>query len=98
MTTMTRKPGKAKAVIQVRVDARMKSRAEKIFRKQGLSTSDGVRRLLQRAIEETDPWYAHNTSSHVPNAELRKVIEEAREGVNMESVTIDELQKIWDEA
>ena len=96
MTTMTRKPGKTKAVIQVRVDARMKSRAEKIFRKQGLSTSDGVRRLLQRAIEETDPWYAHNTSSHVPNAELRKVIEEAEAGINMEVVTRDELKKLWE--
>lgn len=112
MTTMTRtatktaakKPKTAKrvsskeskAVIQVRVDARMKRTAEKIFRKQGLSTSDGVRRLLTRAIEEQDPWYAHKTSSHIPNEETMRVIEESEAGINMQVITLDDLQKQWD--
>ncbi len=98
MTTVAKKTKPATSTIQVRVDAGMKRKAEKIFRRQGLTTSDGVRQLLKRAIEETDPWYAHKTSSHIPNVETRKVIEEARAGVNMETVALDELQKMWDDA
>lgn len=89
MTTTTKKKKAAKtgdaAEIRVRVSARTKSRAEKLFRQQGLSTSDGVRMLIDRAIEEKDPWFAHNNSSHIPNAKTRKAIEDARAGKNIES-------------
>ena len=30
-----------------------------------------------------DPWAAHNASSHIPNAETRKAIEDADAGRNM---------------
>ena len=33
--------------------------------------------------ERSDPWAAHNASSHIPNAETREAIEDAMAGRNM---------------
>lgn len=74
------------AVIQVRVDAKTKKRAEKLFKRHGLTTSDGVRILLNQALEE-------KTMPHVPNAETQKAIEEARAGGG-EVVSLSELRKL----
>ncbi len=86
MTTATKKtrttkrvaaPSKAaKAVIQVRLDAKTKDKAEKFFKRHGLSTSDGVRRLIDSAITDKDPWLAHKMSSHIPNAETQRALME----------------------
>ncbi len=110
MTTMTKKlttkpraakrpaAGESTATIQVRVDARLKRSAEKIFKKRGLSTSDGVRQLLARAVEEDDPWYAHKTSSHIPNAELQQLLKDSEAGIGMIRTTREELKKLWEDA
>lgn len=78
------------AVIQVRIDAKMKTKAARLFKRFGMSTSDGVRLLLAQAIQEKD-------LPHIPNAETRKAIEECRAGGG-EVITLDDLKKQWDEA
>ena len=108
MTTMTKAkkartakkaaaPSKAaKAVIQVRVDAKTKDKAEKLFKRHGLSTSDGVRRLIDSAITDEDPWLAHRMSPHLPNAESMKAIEEALAGEG-EEMTPEDFRKFLEE-
>ncbi len=110
MTTMTKAkkartakkaaaPSKAaKAVIQVRVDAKTKDKAEKLFKRHGLSTSDGVRRLIDSAIKDGDPWLACKMSSHIPNAETEAVLRDALAGRNMEPMTSEEFHKFLEEA
>ncbi len=69
----------------MRVDAKTKSRAEKIFKRQGLSTSDGIRLLLDKAIAE-------HGASHIPNAETEKAMRDVRAG-RTERVALSELKK-----
>jgi antitoxin component of RelBE/YafQ-DinJ toxin-antitoxin module len=87
----------AKATIQVRVDAKTKDKAARFFKRHGLSTSDGVRRLIDKAITDKDSWLAHEMSSHLPNAESLKAIEEALVG-DGEEITLADLRKQWNEA
>ncbi len=95
MTTTTKKT--RTAVIQVRVDAKTKDKAARFFKRYGLSTSDGMRRLIDSAIAGKDPWLAHKMSSHLPNAESLVAIEEALSGDGGE-ITLADLRKQWDEA
>lgn len=85
-----------KAVIQVRVDATIKSKAAKLFRRHGMSTSDGVRLLLDQAVRD-DILPFDPDAPHTPNAATRKAIEECRKGGG-KPVTREGLRKIWDEA
>lgn len=81
-----------KAEIRVRIDTKLKNKVEKLFKQQGLSTSDGLRLLISRAVSEGDPWAAHKASSHIPNAETQKAFEEARAG-DGEVIPLSELKK-----
>ena len=81
MTTAVKSRSRRKqentAEIRVRLSAATKAKAEKLFKRYGLSTGDGVRRLIDRAVSNENPWLAHEMSSHLPNAESLKAIEEA---------------------
>ncbi len=61
------------SLLQVRIDTRTKARAAKLFKRMGLSTSDGVRLLLHQALEA-------KSIPSIPNAETRKALEDARAG------------------
>ncbi len=96
MTTTVKKARSVKkvrkprlATIQVRLDAKTKGKVAKFFKKRGVSTSGGVRILLDQAMED-------DYLPHVPNAETIKAIEEgmAEKG---EPVTREELWKMWEE-
>jgi DNA-damage-inducible protein J len=66
----------ATAMIHVRVDEKMKARAEKALSAMGLSVSDAVRVLLTRvAVEKALPFEVR-----VPNATTRAAMKEARQG------------------
>jgi DNA-damage-inducible protein J len=66
----------ATAMIHVRVDEKMKARAEKALSAMGLSVSDAVRVLLTRvAVEKAIPFEVR-----VPNATTRAAMKEARQG------------------
>ncbi|MDR1612204.1 MAG: type II toxin-antitoxin system RelB/DinJ family antitoxin [Planctomycetota bacterium] len=73
------------ALLQVRLDAKTKTRAEKFFKRFGLSASDGVRLLINQAMTE-------KTLPRIPNAETRKAIEECRAGRG-EIVPMSELKE-----
>lgn len=58
------------AVIQVRIDAKAKAKATKLFKRLGLSTSDAVRLFIAQAIEENGfPFLPH-----IPNETTRKAL------------------------
>lgn len=89
MTTTVKKMRTRKtssdAEIRVRVDARTKARAARLFKQHGLSTSDGIRLLLDAALVEKE-------LPHVPNAETRKAMEDVRAGRTRE-ISLDDLTK-----
>jgi uncharacterized protein YcbX len=60
-----------------------------------MTTTMNKTKQAKAVMPENDPWHAHNTSSHIPNAELRKVLEESEAGINMETATRAELKKLW---
>ncbi len=78
------------AEIRVRIDAKTKDKAARFFKRHGITTGEGVRLLIDRAIRENDPWFAHNTSSHIPNAET----EEALRDENLQAISLEELRKM----
>ncbi len=63
-------------MVHVRLDERIKARAEKALQSMGLSVSDAVRVLLTRvAAEKALPF-----EIRVPNAKTAAAMEEARRG------------------
>jgi DNA-damage-inducible protein J len=71
-------------MLQIRIDPETKARAEKFFKRLGLSTGDAVRMLINQTLEtEEFPF--------VPNAETREAIEECRAGKG-EVVSMPELK------
>ncbi len=46
--------------------------------------------------EEEDPWFACKHSSHIPNAETIRAIEEGM-AEKLQPVTLEELSKMWDD-
>lgn len=69
------KPAK-QTTINIRVDAKTKKQAEKIFARCGYTTSSAVRLFLLRAIKEND-W---PFDIHIPNAETIAAMKESRSG------------------
>jgi addiction module RelB/DinJ family antitoxin len=56
------------ATIQVRVDAKAKARAEKIFKRCGMTTSDAVRIFINQAVEEKGmPFRPRVPDASMPN-------------------------------
>lgn len=80
------------AVLQVRLDAKMKSRAEKILRRLGMTPSDAVRMFLAQIVEEKGLPFR----PHIPNAESREAIEEALAGGG-ETIPPGDLRSLWND-
>lgn len=99
MTTTNKKRAAKKtsaandAEIRVRIDARTKNKAERIFKRLGMSSSDAVRIFLSQTIEEKGLPF----QPHILNPESRKAIEESLSGEG-EITTIEDVRKMWDEA
>ena len=79
------------SVIQVRIDARDKTRAARLFRRLGMSTSDAVRLFIAQAIREKGLPFL----PHIPNAETRRALADASDGL---PVAMEDLKRQWDEA
>lgn len=74
-------------MVHVRLDERVKARAEKALAAMGLSISDAVRVLLTRvAAEKALPFEVK-----VPNTTTRAAIEEARRGKLRAFGSVDDL-------
>ena len=74
------------ALIQVRIDAKKKTRAMRLFKRFGLSTSDAVRMFINQALEEK----ALPFLPHIPNDETLKAL-----AAEVEPMDDGGLEKIW---
>jgi DNA-damage-inducible protein J len=83
----------ANALIQVRVDPKLKSRAAKLFSRLGLSTSEAIRLFLAQSIEEQGCSF----NLHVPNKETLKAIRDVEAG-RIFPTSLEELAKDWKNA
>ncbi len=102
MTTMTKatrkqrvarkRPEAPKVIIQVRLDAKTKNKAERIFKRLGMSSSDAIRIFFSQTVEEQGLPF----QPHILDAESRLAIEESLSGGG-EVITVDDLQRQWDE-
>lgn len=72
------------AEIRVRIDAKTKAKAEKLFKRYGMTTSAGIKTLIDRALAEKE-------LPRIPNAETRAALEEARAG-DGEAIPYSELE------
>lgn len=73
------------AEIRVRIDAKTKTKIEKVFKRYGMTTSDGVRLLIKHAAEEKE-------IPRIPNAETRKALKDALEG-KVERISLQNLRR-----
>lgn len=74
-------------MVHVRIDQRVKTKAEKALRAMGLSVSDAVRVLLTRvAAEKALPF-----ALKVPNAKTRAAMEELERGGGKSFATVADL-------
>lgn len=63
-------------LLHVRIDPKIKAKAEKIFKRRGMSHSDAVRIFYSQTIEEKGLPF----QPHIPNAETREAMAEALAG------------------
>jgi DNA-damage-inducible protein J len=77
----------ATATVHVRVNPRVKAKAEKALAAMGLSVSDAVRVLLHRVAEDK----AFPFALEVPNAETRAAMAELERGGGKSFETLDDL-------
>lgn len=67
----------------------LKEKSKEIYKKLGLSLSDAVNMFLAQTVLKSGlPFEAK-----IPNKEVQEAIKEARKGINVEKITIDDLTK-----
>ncbi len=76
------------ATIRARCDADLKNAAEAIFKELGISTSQAINMFLAKVKREKGIPF----ELKIPNELTANTMEEARRGINMESITIDALK------
>jgi DNA-damage-inducible protein J len=77
----------ATTMVHVRIDERVKARAEKALEAMGLSVSDAVRVLLTRVATEKELPFALK----VPNAKTAAALKEAERGNLRSAASVSEL-------
>lgn len=76
------------ATIRARCDAELKNTAEAIFKELGITTSQAINMFLAKVkIEKGIPF-----ELKIPNETTQIAMNEAKAGINMEAVTLDELK------
>jgi len=79
------------AIINARIESELKLDVEEILKKLGLTATQAIN-MFYRQIK------LHNGipfDVKIPNKETQKVIEEAREGINVDDFSFDELKQKW---
>jgi DNA-damage-inducible protein J len=77
------------AIINARIESELKLDVEEILKKLGLTATQAIN-MFYRQIK------LHNGipfDVKIPNKETQKVIEEAREGINVDDFSFDELKQ-----
>ena len=76
-----------KETTSIKLDVEIKNRAKEIFKELGITMGEAVNIFLsQVALHKGLPFEVK-----IPNEETKKAIEDARKGINMESITIEEM-------
>jgi len=79
----------AKVRTNVYLDSDMKAKAKDIYKKYGVSLSDAINMFLtQSVLERGFPF-----EMKIPNDETIQAIEEARAGINSETITLVQLEE-----
>ena len=77
----------ARETTSIKLDREIKEKAKEIFKELGMTMGEAVNIFLsQVALHKGLPFEVK-----IPNEETKKAIEEARIGINMESITIEEM-------
>jgi len=79
----------SKVRTNVYLDLDMKEQAKQIFKKYGVSLSDAINMFLTQSVMERGLPF----EMKLPNKETMKAIEEARAGVNAETITMKQLEE-----
>jgi len=73
----------------VYLDSDMKEQAKSIFKKYGVSLSDAINMFLtQSVLEKGLPF-----EIKIPNGETAQAIQDARDGINFDTLTLEDLEK-----
>ncbi len=75
------------ATVRARIDAELKEDVEKILSEIGLSTSQAITMFMKGIKRERGIPF----ELKIPNDLTKQVIEEARQGINMEEITLEEM-------
>jgi len=75
------------ATVRARVDAKLKEETEKIFSEIGLTTSQAITLFLKSVKRERGIPF----ELKIPNETTLKAMKEAKEGINMEETTLEEM-------
>lgn len=78
----------ANQLVQTRIDGEVKAEAAAVLAAMGLTVSDAVRLMLTRVAREK----ALPFEPLIPNATTIQAMRNAREGKDMETVTLDQLR------
>ena len=73
----------------VYLDSDMKEQAKNIFKKYGVSLSDAINMFLAQSVMERGLPF----EMKIPNDETAQAIKDARDGVDSDTITLDELAK-----
>jgi len=76
-----------KETTSIKLDVETKAKAKEIFKELGITMGEAVNMFLsQVTLHKGLPFEVK-----IPNDETKKAIEEARQGINMESVSLEEM-------
>ncbi len=78
----------SKVRTNVYLDSEMKAKAKEIFKHYGVSLSDAINMFLTQSVLERGLPF----ELKIPNNETKKAIEDARAGINAETITLEELK------
>ena len=78
-----------KETTSIKLDVEIKAKAKEIFKELGITMGEAVNIFLnQVALHQGLPFEVK-----IPNEETKKAIEDARKGINMELISINEMMK-----
>lgn len=76
-----------KETTSIKLDIEIKAKAKEIFKELGITMGEAVNIFLnQVALHKGLPFEVK-----IPNEETKKAIEDARKGINMESISIEDM-------